>query len=91
MTKIVRLVEPSERLTVNDAFYNLPFRSLVLDRNGRKHEVKTRVMSHSGRHIVCRDYGKMRYATPFDDMLVEKIITTDREDRIYLRRQEVRI
>ena len=89
MKPTVRHIEPNERVTVKDTFYDLPFRSLEFDRNGRKNEVKTRVMSHSGRHIVCQDYGKTRYANPFDNMLVEKIISTDREDRIYLRRQEV--
>lgn len=90
MKPTVRHIEPNERVTVKDAFYDLPFRSLEFDRNGRKYEVKTRVMSHSGRHAVCRDYGLMRGATPFDDMLVEKVVSTDREDRIYQRRQEVR-
>ena len=73
-------------VTVEECFEALPFASLGTDRDGRKQEIKTTLLSCSGKHVVCRDIGATYGRMYWDDFPVEKVVFTRFEVKIYLRR-----
>ena len=75
-------------VTVEECFEALPFASLGTDRDGRKREIKTPLLSCSGKHVVCRDIGATCGRRCWDDFPVEKVVFSRFEMKIYLRRMK---
>ena len=87
---IVYRTKPEEMFTVWGVFYNLiPSGNIRTNRDGRKFEKKTKILSHNGRHTICRNYGNVRENnTVLDDLIVDKMIDTGTEYRLYLRKEK---
>ena len=75
-------------VTVEDCYEQLPLGGIKIDKDGRKREVKVPLMSCSGKHVVCRDIGLTTARMCWDDYPVEKIVFSEFEIRIYLRRKK---
>ena len=86
--KVLGMLRVPEGLlvTVEECFEALPIASLGTDRDGRKREIKTPLLSCSGKHVVCRDIGATYGRMYWDDFPVEKVVFTRFEMKIYLRR-----
>ena len=85
MKQVIRIPE-DEMVSVETAYEQLPIERIKVDRNGRRRQERTKLMSCSGRHVICRDIGYTRLDMCWDPKPVDKIVITDFERRIYLRR-----
>lgn len=84
MKQVIRIPE-DKWVSVAEIYYNLPVEKIKPDRNGRKRPQRTRLVSHNGRHTICRDIG-LTLGEPYWDVLpVEKVICSEFENKIYLR------
>ena len=76
----------SNDITVSEIFDQIPVGTIKEDKNGRIHEIKIPLVSHNGRHVIKKnighDYGSMYY----DDLPVSKVIVSEFEYRIFLRK-----
>jgi len=79
-------VQEDTNMTVGEMFNQIPLGTIKEDKNGRIHEIKFPLVSHNGRHVIKQnighDIGKMYY----DDFLVSKVIVSEFEYRIFLRK-----
>ena len=62
--------------------------SITEDENGRKHEIKTPLVSHNGRHVIKKDIGHDYGTMYYDDLPVSKVIVSEFEYRIFLRKRK---
>ena len=81
----ITIAEDSE-VTVSEIFDQLPIRSITEDENGRKHEIKTPLVSHNGRHVIKKDIGQDYGIMYYNDLPVSKVIVSEFEYRIFLRK-----
>lgn len=87
MKQVIRIPE-DKWVSVAEIYYKLPVEKIKPDRNGRKRPQRTRLVSHNGRHTICRDIG-LTFGEPYWDMLlVEKVICSEFENKIYLRKKK---
>ena len=89
MAKGVIRIPEKDLVTVEDCYEELPLGGVKTDRDGRKREYKVLLVSCSGKHVVCRDIGLKTARMCWDDYPVEKIVFSEFEIRIYLRRKKV--
>ena len=86
--KFVIRVEEDSVITVDEVYERMPIGSIKEDRNGRKREIKIPLVTHNGRHVIERninhDYGSMYY----DELPVSKVIVSEFEWKIFLRKQK---
>lgn len=87
MRKGVIRIPEGDLVTVEDCYEELPLGGIKTDRNGRKREVKVPLVSCNGKHTVCRDIGSTTKRMYWDDYPVEKIVCSEFEMKIYLRRK----
>jgi len=83
----ITIAEDSE-MTVSEIFDQLPIRSITEDENGRKHEIKTPLVSHNGRHVIKKDIGRDYGIMYYNDLPVSKVIVSEFEYRIFLRKRK---
>ena len=78
---------PKDKIyTVNQAYYDMPLDNIIEDENGRKHVIRIPLVSQNGKHIICRDLDNAKDKMYFDDLPVDKIVLSDYERRIHLRK-----
>ena len=78
----------SNDITVSEIFDQLPIGSITEDENGRKHEIKTPLVSHNGRHVIKKDIGHDYGTMYYDDLPVSKVIVSEFEYRIFLKKRK---
>ena len=83
----ITIAEDSE-VTVSEIFDQLPAGTVTEDRNGRKHKIKTPLVSHNGRHVIKKDIGHDYGSMYYDDLPVSKVIVSEFEYRIFLRKRK---
>ena len=83
----ITIAEDSE-MTVSEIFDQLPIRSITEDENGRKHEIKTPLVSHNGRHVIKKDIGRDYGIMYYNDLPVSKVIVSEYEYRIFLKKRK---
>lgn len=83
----ITIAEDSE-MTVSEIFDQLPIRSITEDENGRKHEIKTPLVSHNGRHVIKKDIGQDYGIMYYNDLPVSKVIVSEFEYRIFLKKRK---
>ena len=92
MNKTIIRYPVDEMVSVDKVYYDhLPIETIKTDRNGRKRPVRTRLVSHNGRHTICRDIGLAVRKPYWGRLPVEKVICTEFENTIYLRKIDKRI
>ena len=74
----------SNDITVSEIFDQLPKGSITEDENGRKHEIKIPLVSHMIKKDIGQDYGSMYY----DDLPVSRVIVSEFEYRIFLKKRK---
>jgi hypothetical protein len=72
--------------TLEEVFDSLPVWSITTDRNGRKRLITIPVFSENGKHKLIRDYGSIKEDSLYGSWEVSKVIITDLEWKIFLRR-----
>ena len=78
---------PKDKIyTVNQAYYDMPLDNIIEDENGRKHVIRIPLVSQNGKHVICRDLDNAKDKMYFDDLPVDKIVLSDYERRIHLRK-----
>lgn len=75
-------------MTVSEIFDQLPAGTITEDRNGRKHKIKTPLVSHNGRHVIKKDIGHDYGSMYYDDLPVSKVIVSEFEYRIFLKKRK---
>ena len=83
----ITIAEDSE-VTVSEIFDQLPAGTITEDRNGRKHKIKTPLVSHNGRHVIKKDIGRDYGIMYYNDLPVSKVIVSEFEYRIFLRKRK---
>ena len=83
----ITIAEDSE-MTVSEIFDQLPAGTIAEDRNGRKHKIKTPLVSHNGRHVIKKDIGQDYGSMYYDDLPVSRVIVSEFEYRIFLRKRK---
>lgn len=91
MNKTIIRYPVDEIVSVDQAYYDLPMEKILPDRNGRKRPQRTQLVSHNGRHTICRDIGLVLGNPYWGRLPVEKVICTDFVNTIYLRKIDKRI
>ena len=81
----VTIAEDSN-VTVSEIFDQIPVGTIKEDRNGRKREIKTPLVSHNGRHVIKKNIGHDCGTMYYDDLPVSKVIVSEFECRIFLRK-----
>lgn len=84
--KAVFRIPKDEIYTVNQAYYDMPLDNIIEDENGRKHVIRIPLVSQNGKHVICRDLDNAKDKMYFDDLPVDKIVLSDYERRIHLRK-----
>lgn len=88
MKRVIRIPE-DEHFSVEYAFGKYaPVTSIRRDRNGRKQLIRVPLVSQNGRHVICRDIGDAKFDMYWDYYPVDKIVISDFEVRIHLRRMK---
>lgn len=82
----ITIAEDSE-MTVSEIFDQLPAGTITEDRNGRKHKIKTPLVSHNGRHVIKKDIGHDYGSMYYDDLPVSKVIVSEFEWKIFLKKR----
>ena len=78
---------PKDKIyTVNQAYYDMPLDNIIEDEDGRKHVIRIPLVSQNGKHVICRDLDNAKDKMYFDDLPVDKIVLSDYERRIHLRK-----
>lgn len=76
----------SNDITVSEIFNQIPLGTLKEDKNGRIHEIKFPLVSHNGRHVIKQNIGHDCGTMYYDDLPVSKVIVSEFEYRIFLRK-----
>ena len=84
--KAVIRIPKDKTYTVNQAYYDIPLKNILEDEYGRKHVIRIPVVSQNGRHVICRDLDNAKDEMYFDNLPVDKIVMSDYEYRIHLRK-----
>ena len=79
-------VQEDTDMTVSEIFNQIPLGTLKEDKNGRIHEIKFPLVSHNGRHVIKQDIGHDIGKMYYDDLPVSKVIVSEFEYRIFLRK-----
>ncbi len=84
--EVIRFSE-EDRVDVWTAYYEyVPMTTLYKNRNGRTCYRRTPVVTHNGRHTLSKDYGNTRAFGVLDGLLVSKVVLSEEESKIYLRK-----
>lgn len=82
----ITIAEDSE-MTVSEIFDQLPIRSITEDENGRKHEIKTPLVSHNGKHVIERNINHDVGPRYYDELPVSKVSISEFEWKIFLKKR----
>ena len=86
--KYVIRVEEDSVITVSEMYEQLPLGTLTSDRNGRTLEIKIPLVSHNGKHTISRNIGNDPESMYYDELPVSKVVVSEFEWKIFLRKQK---